>query len=514
MAFAATNQKELHMHSQSRWTGRRSVLFCLIMLVVSACSEPVSEATLARSRDTPQWYDDAKLGVFIHWGPASVPAFAAGSALRPGELVDMLFYDSPRKDLPYADWYLNAMSYPDSATAKHHAETYGNAPYSDFKPVFEERVNEGWNPEAWADLFQKAGAKYVVLVTKHHDGYTLWPSDVKNPNRENWGSPRDLVGELAAAVRARGMRFGTYYSTGLDWSFELVTEGDRIGDAMRSAPDSQLYADYVYDHLVELIDRYHPDVLWADIGYPSKGRQGELFEYYFAQVPEGAVNDRWGAVDALGKIADIPGGTWVLKALGRMLIAMEPDPMKDDPARFGYKTAEYDSLPGIPPFKWESTRGLGASFAYNARETAADTLKAEDLIDFLVDTVAKNGNILINVGPDSYGRIPEIQQAPLLGLGDWLATNGEAIYGTRPWVRFENARGRDLRYTRTDNALYAIVLGNVEKRFTIEQPDIAWQSVDVLGATLLRTDKHDGELTLFIDKPITSSAAVVRFNLP
>lgn len=501
------------MFSNWRLTCNRGLILGMIIVVISACSDSVSDETLRRSRDTPQWYDDAKLGVFIHWGPASVPAFAAGSPLRPGELVDMLFYDSPRKDLPYADWYLNAMSYSDSETAKHHAAVYGDAPYSDFKPVFEERVNQGWNPEEWAELFYRAGAKYVVLVTKHHDGYTLWPSEVTNPNRENWGSPRDLVGELAAAVRARGMRFGTYYSTGLDWSFELVTEGDRIGDIMRSAPASQTYADYVYGHLVELIDRYHPDVLWADIGYPSKGRQGELFEYYFAQVPEGTVNDRWGAVDVLGSIAEIPGGTWVLKALGRLMVSIEPDPLKDDPARFGYKTAEYDSLPGIPPYKWESTRGLGGSFAYNARETAADTLKAEDLIDFLVDTVAKNGNVLINVGPDSYGHIPQIQQAPLIGLGDWLAVNGEAIYGTHPWVHFKNTRGRELRYTRSNTALYAIVLGNVEQRFNIEQPDIAWRSIDVLGSTVLRTDKHDGELTIFLDKPVAGPAAVVRFNL-
>jgi alpha-L-fucosidase len=501
------------MHSNWRVIFGRSLILWVVTVFISACSDPVSDETLHRSRATPQWYDDAKLGVFIHWGPASVPAFAAGSPLNPGELVEMLFYDSPRKDLPYADWYLNAMSYADSETARHHAATYGNAPYSDFKAVFESRVNEGWNPDAWADLFYRAGAKYVVLVTKHHDGYTLWPSEVTNPNRENWGSTRDLVGELAAAVRARGMRFGTYYSTGLDWSFELVTEGDRIGDVMRSAPDTQEYADYVYNHLVELIDRYKPDVLWADIGYPSKGRQGELFDYYFTQVPDGTVNDRWGAVDVLGRIADVPGGTWVLKALGRLLISMEPDPLKDDPARFGYKTAEYDSLPGIPPYKWESTRGLGGSFAYNARETAADTLKAKDLIDFLIDTVAKNGNVLINVGPDSYGQIPSIQQSPLIGLGDWLAVNGEAIYGTRPWIQFKNSVGRELRYTRSDNALYAIVLGDVGESFSIEQPNANWNSVDVLGAAVLRTEKRDSELAIFLDKPIAGPAAVVRFNL-
>jgi alpha-L-fucosidase len=491
---------------------RRCLLLVTTLLLLSACSDPVSEDMLNRSRTTPGWYDDAKLGIFIHWGPASVPAFAYGPPLQPGELEEIMFGESERKEMPYAEWYLNAMNYPDSETAKHHAETYGNAPYTDFKPVFEQRVNQRWDPDAWADLFYRTGAKYVVLVTKHHDGYTLWPSDVTNPNRDNWGSPRDMVGELAAAVRARGMRFGTYYSTGLDWTFEMVTEGDRIRDIMMSAPASQEYADYVNAHMVELIDRYHPDILWADIGYPSKGRQGELFEYYFTEVPHGTVNDRWGAVDALGQLAKIPGATWVLKALGRLMLSNQSATMQDDPARFGFKTAEYDSFHGIPPFKWESTRGLGGSFAYNSAETAEDMLSSADLVDFLVDTVAKNGNVLINVGPDSYGQIPQIQQAPLLGLGEWMAVNGEAIYATRPWIRFENLRGRNLRYTQNDSALYAIVLGDVEETFTIEQPGIRWRNIAVLGAEVVRTESNnDDMLTIKIDQPLPGPAVVVRF---
>ena len=502
------------MLSGSRITTVRRLTLVIVLLAISACTDPVAENTLQRSRDIPKWYDDAKLGIFIHWGPASVPAFAFGPPLRPGELEDILFYDSPREEMPYAEWYLNAMNYPGSETARHHAATYGDAPYSDFQPTFERRVNQSWDPDTWADLFFRTGAKYVVLVTKHHDGYTLWPSAATNPHRQNWGSTRDMVGELAAAVRARGMRFGTYYSTGLDWSFQMVTDGDMIRDILLSAPASQAYADYTHAHMVELIDRYHPDLLWADIGYPSKGRQGELFDYYFTQVPEGTVNDRWGAVDDLGQIARIPGATWVLKALGRLLLSSEADPLADDPARFGYKTAEYDSLPGTPAFKWESTRGLGGSFAFNAAETTADMLSPAELIDYLVDTVAKNGNVLINVGPDSYGHIPDIQQAPLLGLGEWMSINGEAIYATRPWRRFKNVRGRELRYTQSDTALYAIVMGAVEQSFTIEQPGIASSSIEVLGAEVVRTQDHDGLLTLTLNKPLNSPAVVVRFNVP
>jgi alpha-L-fucosidase len=491
----------------------RPVLLFLVVLT-AACTESVSDDMLERSRQTPAWFDDGKLGIFIHWGPASVPAFAAGEPLRPGALEDILMEDSPRRELPYAEWYLNSLNYAGSSTARHHAEVYGDAPYTDFQTPFEERVDEGWNPAAWAELFEKSGASYVVLVTKHHDGYTLWPSDVENPNRDNWGSQRDLVGELASAVRARGMRFGTYYSTGLDWSFKLVTDDDWVRAVMRSAPASEAYADYTYQHMVELIDRYHPDVLWADIGYPSQGRQDELFSYYFSEVPEGVVNDRWGGVDVLGQIAAIPGATWVLKKLARWSIENKPDPLIDDPARPGFKTAEYDSLPGIAPFKWEATRGLGGSFAFNAQETSADMLTAEELVTYVVDTVSKNGNVLINVGPDSYGRIPENQQAPLLGLGQWIEINGEALYGTHPWQRFNNQEGRDLRYTQGDGALYAIVTGEVGESFTIEDPGVSYLQISVLGATVKHTGVIDGLLTVTLDKPLSGAAAVVRYTLP
>ena len=497
----------------------RSLLFRAIVLSIAlslsgGCADPVTEETHERSRQIPQWFDEAKLGIFIHWGPASVPAFAAGGVLQPGELAQVLLGDSPRQELPYAEWYLYSLNLPHSDTVNHHATTYGSAPYVDFGNTFEKRVEQAWDADAWAQLFQQAGAKYVVLVTKHHDGYTLWPSDVSNPNRQGWGSSRDMVGELAAAVRARGMRFGTYYSTGLDWTFKLVAEGDLVRDVMRSAPASQAYADYVYAQMTELIDRYHPDVLWADIGYPSRGRQQELFDYYFTQVPQGTVNDRWGGVDVLGKIAVIPGVTWVLKALARWSLANANTPLEDDPARIGYKTAEYDSLSDISPFKWESTRGLGGSFAFNSRETADDMLDAPELITWFVDTVAKNGNVLLNVGPDSYGRIPAIQQEPLLALGNWMATNGEALYATRPWTRFKNLRGRELRYTQKDNALYAIVYGGVEAQFTIEDPGIAWQDIAVLGAVVERAASDNGLLTLSMSEPLESPAVVVRFDLP
>lgn len=492
------------------WLGKATLAIVLTGLV-SACSESVPDETLERSRQMPQWFDESKLGIFIHWGPASVPAFAAGHALEPGELEEVLLGGSGRPELPYSEWYLYAMNLPDSATRKHHAGVYKNAPYSDFGPVFERRVEQSWDPDAWAELFSQTGARYVVLVTKHHDGYALWPSAVTNPQQADWFSERDLVGELATAVRKRGMRFGTYYSTGLDWSFNLVAEGDLVEDVMRSAPPGEAYGDYVFDQMSELIERYQPDLLWADIGYPTEGRLGELLQSYFAQVPDGVVNDRWGGVDALGKIAAIPGAASVMKALARWMVK-NADPLADDPARIGFKTAEYASLPGISPFKWESTRGLGASFAYNTEEIPEDRLTAQELVHFLVDTVAKNGNVLINVGPDSYGMIPDEQQAPLSGLGNWLQGNGEAIYGSKPWIREANTRGRELRYTTKDNALYAIVFGDVEQTFTIEHPGDSWTKVEVLGANVQDSQSRDGMLQISLDRELAGPAVVVKLS--
>ncbi len=481
------------------------------VLLLTACADPLSEELHQRSRTQPTWFEDAKLGIFIHWGLPSVPAFASGDPLQPGDLEEILLGDGPRRELPYSEWYLNTKAYPDSETAEFHRQQYNDAPYENFQPEFEANVDRGWDPDAWAAKFERVGARYVVLVTKHHDGYSLWPTEVDHPHREDWHSPRDLVGELAAAVRSRGMRFGVYYSTGLDWSFKMVNEGDFVRDVMRSAPESQSYADYAYQQSMELIDRYKPAVFWADIGYPSKGKIDDLFAHYFQTVPDGAVNDRWAPVDVLGQIADWPGGTWLLKSLAAWSLENQPSDVFDDPERVGFKTTEYSNLSEIAPFTWESTRGLGGSFGFNRRENSDDMLSGSELITYLADTVSKNGNVLINVGPDSHGAIPQIQQAPLRELGHWMQINGEAIYNTRPWKRFSNNSGRDLRYTESDDALYAIVTGPVEQQFTIEHPDITYTDVQVLGAELLSVQESPGSLEMELNAPLPAPAVVVRY---
>lgn len=383
-----------------------------------------------RTHPLPEWFDDAKLGIFIHWGLYSVPAWAPPS----GELgkVDWSkwFYQNP-----YAEWYLNSIRLKESATWKHHLQTYGGEfDYYRFGKTFEQQ-NRGWKAETWASVFREIGARYVVLTTKHHDGYTLWPSKVQNPKRPEGGvnSPRDLVGELTLAVRAAGMKMGLYYSGGLDWTFESKPVAT-LADLKTTAPQTEEYARYADAHWRELIRLYKPAVLWNDIGYPRLGRAEALFADYYNEVPDGVVNNRFSA------------------------------PFAD------FTTPEYARYDKITEKKWESCRGLGFSFGYNQVEGPEHVLAADKLIAQLVDIVSKNGNLLLNIGPRADGSIPEIQMDRLKALGAWLKANGEAIFGTRPWTvpAAKTSTGDEVRYTRKAGALYAIVMGESCARVTIQ----------------------------------------------
>src|SRR3990167_6695289 len=218
-------------------------------------------------RACPEWYVTPQLGIFIHWGMFAVPAFAP-----PGQSITALFetaYDDAFVQGPYAEWYENALRDPDSPTSAHHRDPWGDIPPTAFRAPFE-KAAEAFNADVWADLFQAAGAKYVVFVTKHHDGFCLWPTAVGDPWRPGWHSQRDFVGELAEAVRARGKRFGLYYSGGLDWTAHprLIRN---LGEMFAGIPTDQAYRDYASAQVRELIDRYRPPVLWNAIGWPNPG---------------------------------------------------------------------------------------------------------------------------------------------------------------------------------------------------------------------------------------------------
>jgi alpha-L-fucosidase len=386
-------------------------LLCMAFAAVSAAAAeryaPTWESIDARPM--PAWWSDAKFGIFIHWGIYSVPAFA------------------PKGE--YAEWYWNRLDAPPShdlsasvarirrETREFHERHYGrNFPYADFAPQFKCQM---FDPEQWAEMFGKSGAKYVVLVSKHHDGFALWPSKEANQswgrkwNAVDAGPGRDLAGELTAAVRRRNLEMGFYFSL-YEWFNPLWLAGDR-----------QAYVErHLFPQFKDLVMRYSPSVIFSDGEWdlPSEQwRAPELLAWLFNESPVAdrvVVNDRWG---------------------------------KESRHRHGgYYTTEYGA--GLPDAShaWEENRGIGHSYGYNRNEDLADYATGQRLLLMLIDTVSRGGNLLLNVGPTADGRIPVVMQDRLAFLGQWLEHNGEAIYATR--VFREGAQWTDGRKQEVDTS--------------------------------------------------------------
>lgn len=388
----------------------------------------------------PKWYEDAKLGIFIHYGLYSVPAWAPTLKLSNRGEIDWGRFSPDMSQWfannPYAEWYMNTMRIKGSPTWKHHIETYGERfGYLDFVPIFNREVRK-WDPDQWAELFKDIGAKYIVPTTRHHDGFKLWPSQVHNPHRkaDQQGTDRDIIGELAVAVRKQGIHMGIYFSGGLDWSFTkdpILTKQDIDNDI----PESEEYGRYALALLEELIHRYRPVDIWNDIAYPKTGNLPQFLADYYNLVPDAAIDDRFRMARETALQADYttPEGVWPDKVVGK---------------------------------KWESCHALGTSFGYNQNEDSEDLLSVGKLVEMFVDIVSKNGNLLLDIGPKADGSIPEIQLSRLRDFGKWLRTNGEAIYGTHPWVKSEGKTrgGESIRFTRKADALYAILLAKPKNR--------------------------------------------------
>ncbi|MCX7707974.1 MAG: alpha-L-fucosidase, partial [Anaerolineae bacterium] len=372
----------------------------------------VYEPTVAsiRSHPLPAWFADAKLGIFVHWTPASVPGWAP----TPGEMAEVISRRGWRywfAHNPYAEWYANSLRIPGSPTQAYHRQTYGaDFPYDAFIPLFKQAYAR-WDPSVWAAIFAAAGARYVVFVTKHHDGFLLWPSRHPNLHRPGYQADRDLVGELAAAVRARGLRLGLYYSGGLDWTFDDRPIQD-LGDLIAAIPRDPSYAAYVDAHWRELIERYRPSVLWNDIGYPASVDLRRLFADYYNAVPEGVVNDRFGQFN-LGQ----EGSTryrailWIIRVMVPLLTKLSGG-MGGAPGggtHADFRTPEYAAARKIMRKKWESCRGIGRSFGYNRQEADEHMIAPDALVRLFVDMVSKNGTLLLNVGLMADGTLPELQ---------------------------------------------------------------------------------------------------------
>lgn len=387
----------------------------------------------------PDWYRDAKLGVFIHWGIFSLPAWAEP---HDGRVPVEDAYARHR----YAEWYGNTVRIPASPCRARHVARFGEG-------TSYEDLADRWRPGALdADAMIRAvlrsGARYVVPVTKHHDGFCLWDTATTGFNAARRGPGRDLIRQLADATRAAGARFGVYFSGALDWHVSDLPPIQSDRDLFLLRRNDEGFARYAAEQLTELIDRFRPSVLWNDIEWPDGGKGDDgfgvaaLWRHYLETVPDGVVNDRWGV-----------------------------------PAH-GFLTREYSDVDGVQEKVWEATRGLGLSFGYNAEEDEAHSLDAVGLIRYFVDVVAKNGNLLINVGPRADGSIPQLQQRALDGLGAWLEVNGTAIFGSRPWRR---AADGEVRYTVVDGVVHAFLLSPASGELRLPAELAQAESVAWLG---------------------------------
>jgi alpha-L-fucosidase len=248
-------------------------------------------------------------------------------------------------------------------------------------------------------------------------------------------SPRDYVGELCDAVRKKDMKFGVYYSGGLDWTFNQSPITNLWPDLFQSMPKSVAYTAYADCHVHELIQRYNPDILWTDVDYPKNGDVLGIFSELFNLYSNAVVNDRW----------------------------------QQYPELIDFTTPEYKVMDSIVPKKWEPCRGIGFSFGYNQVENENQLLSSEALIHLLIGIVSKNGNLLLNIGPKADGSIPENQLKRLIDLGNWLKIYGEGIYETKPYIILSVILkdGTKISFTQKNNDLYVFLLSVPQEKSII-----------------------------------------------
>ncbi len=372
-------------------------LCLLLLLAVSSASAQTYQPNWSSldTRPVPQWFKDSKFGIFIHWGIYSVPGFCSKGN--------------------YAEWYQYGLQTGDTARVNYHQKRFGQQTYYQFADQFKAEL---FKPDEWASLIEKSGAKYIVLTTKHHDGYALWPSQEAN---KTWGFPwnslttgpkRDLVGDLFKAIRKTSVRPGMYYSL-YEWFNPLW-----LKDKKRYVNEHQ------WPQMKDLVNTYRPDVFWTDGDWDlsDKAWKSEEFLawlYNDSPVKKDIVTyDRW--------------GSGVRFKHGAVF------------------TPEYQPNLDFEDHYWEESRGMGFSYGYNREEDAWDYNSTQSLVLQLIDKVSGGGNFLLDIGPDEHGKIPPIMQERLLQIGNWMAINGEAIYGTERWKRASQWSAGDQNYKAKD----------------------------------------------------------------
>jgi len=384
------------------------------------------------ARPIPKWYTDAKFGIFIHWGLYSVPAYAAVGVKGENE---------------YAEWYWNSLTEGmrgngtgnGTATWEFHKKVYGpDFKYSDFAPLFRAEM---FDPDHWADVFVQAGAKYVALTSKHHEGFTLWHSAEANRswgrawNSVDVGPRRDLLMDLSAAGRAKGLHMGIYYSL-YEW-YNPIWLTDK----------ARYVSEHLFPQFKDVVTHAQPDIVFSDGEWElssAEWRSAELLAWLFNESPVAdkiVVDDRWG---------------------------------KDTRHKHGgYYTTEYTSGMQQADHPWEESRGMGQSYGYNRAERLSDYHTGRDLTMMLIDIVSRGGNLLLDIGPRADGRIPVIMEERLMRMGEWLRPNGECIYGThalkntRQWSKGKVPQMEDKEF----RAAYEI-------KQMVDEPPVGYARVD------------------------------------
>ncbi len=388
--------------------------------------------SLKKNYQVPQWFNGAKFGLFMHWGLYSVPAH-------------------------HNEWYEKHMY---GADRKWHEEHFGPQDkfgYKDFIPLFKQ---EKFDPDAWAELFKKSGAKFVIPTAQHHENFALWDSAVTPFNAKQMGPKRDLIGDLAKAVRKQGLKFGVS-NHGIE-NFQFINPPGDLTNILK-ANHADLYdpkwADFYnvadrsdeackkfllnwYARNVELIDSYQPDMLWFDNGVDQRFLDPlklQLATYYYNRAKS------WGKdVSISTKKAAYSPTDKNTETIGSII----------DFEKIGGRSPS-----GIRTGAWQVDEPIGSTWGYTSDMHVSSP---GSIIGKLVDTVSKNGTLLLNLSPKADGTFPQEQQTTLLEIGQWLGVNGEAIYDTHNWTQAsEGGRGKmNLHFTVKGDALYAIIVGN------------------------------------------------------
>ncbi len=442
---------------------KRTALVILVLaftFLLSACAQSESQQTVKKyeptweslkQHETPQWLRDAKFGIYTHWG--------------------IYCYTATRNN---ATWNSHtAYMDPDDEEAQDFYEKFGKiTPEFGYKDLIPKFTAENFDAEEWADLFAKSGAKFAGPVAEHHDGFAMWDTEYSEWNAANMGPKRDVVGELEKAIKAKGMKYVTAFHHAANWFFfptwDKSTDASRpenqglygpIHDEDELYPNEEFLVEW-HGKIIEVIDKYDPDFIWFDFALDiiREDYVKDFVAYYYNKAAENNKD-----VIISYKHHDLPPGV----GLYDLELGQEPilthyewitDTSIDDQGAWGY----------IPNLNYKPV---------------------DRLVDNLVDRVSKNGYLLMNIGPKWDGTIPEEAKKGLLGMGEWLKVNGEAIYGTTSWVKYgEGPTGveigeegdamfnesdivytsEDVRFTVKGDVIYAIVLAWPGEEATIK----------------------------------------------